>query len=219
MLSINEQGMEMQPQEFTQGTKILLSFGSRSGGFEFSCDLRSELMGIRGWEDPCSVYLDAISAAKHPDSTTELVHVNGKEVQAYRNPKWQELYQAAMMNADAMVFIVTPEWARSNYCEEEHQWFDAIRAGKHDKRITMTKRLPIIVIAYENALSLLGKTDRIIAQGAAKVTSHLASLPASQRAVRKGIRHGDGSLIVLKKAQTAKTLVREVNAALLKVGV
>jgi len=37
--------------------------------------------------------------------------------------------------------------------------------------------------------------------------------------VRKGIRHGDGSLIVLKKAQTAKTLVREVNAALLKVGV
>ena len=209
----------MQSQEFTKDTKILLSFGSRQGGFDFACNLRKELMEFRGWKDPCSVYLDAISAATHPDSTTEEVEVNGNKVQAYRNPKWQELYQAAMMNADAMVFIVTPEWARSNYCEEEHQWFDVIRAGKHDKRMSMTKRLPIIVIVDEDALSLLGKSDRIIAQGAAKVTSRLASLPASQRAVRKGIRHGDGALIVLKKTQTAKMLVHEVNTALLNVGV
>ena len=209
----------MQPQQFTKGTKVLLSFGSRNGGFDFSVKLREELMRIRGWGDPCSVYLDAISAATHPDSTTEAIQVNGVTVQAYRNPKWQELYRAAMINARAMIFIATPEWARSNFCAEEYQWFDEIRAGRHDKQITMVKHLPIVVVAYEQALSMLGKSDRMIAQGAARVSSHLAALPASQRAVRKNIRHGDGSLIVLKPVQSAAAVVGEVNEALRKVGV
>ena len=207
------------PHEFTRDTKILLSFGSREGGFGFAVDLRQGLMSRRGWKEPCAVYLDAVSAADHPMSTTETIHVEGRTVQAYRNPQWRELYQAAMQHAKAMVFIATPAWARSNFCADEYQWFDKIRGGRHDQQVLVPQRLPIVVVAHEQALSMLGKSDRMIAQGAARVSSYLASLPASQRAVRKDLRHADGALIILKQGLSAASVLEEVDAALRKVGV
>jgi hypothetical protein len=203
---------------FTRSTKVVLSFGSRNGGFDFAVRLRESLMRTRGWTDPCSIYLDAISAAQHEESTSEPITVNGTVVQAYRNPRWRELYQAAMWNARAMVFIATPEWASSNWCADEYGWFDRIRAGQLDQQYTMVKRLPIVVVAYERALSMLGRSDKMLAHGAAVVSSRLAALPVSERAVRKGIQHAEGALIVLKHSLGADVVATEVHAALSRVG-
>jgi hypothetical protein len=59
----------------------------------------------------------------------------------------------------------------------------------------------------------------MIVQGAVRVSSYLASLSASQRAVRKDLRHADGALIILKQGLSAASILEEVDAALRKVGV
>ncbi len=207
------------PIHFTKDTKVLLSFGARDGGFEFARQLRELLMRARGWTDPCAIYLDAVSARSHPSSTTQRIVVEGHGVNAYRNPQWRELYQAAMRNAKAMVFIATPAWARSVYCADEYQMFEAIRAGRHDVRIPLPQHLPIVAVVYEQALALLGKSDRMIALGAARVSSFLASIDPSRRLVLKNIHHAYGALIVLKQGQTAATVAPQVDAALHKLGV
>ncbi|MCK5819066.1 MAG: hypothetical protein KAH18_07390 [Psychromonas sp.] len=116
---------------------------------------------------------------------------------------------------------MTPQWARSHWCAQEHQWFDDIRAGQYGRQLPIPSYLPIVVVGFEEAFNLLksGTTDRILAQGAARVSSKLASLDPSQRLIKKNIRHANGSMVIIPTGDSWHNIAIDVNAALRMVGV
>jgi hypothetical protein len=207
--------MTIRPDVYTRGTEVLMSFGAKDGGYDLAVDLRQGLMNARGWTEPCAVYLDG-------PSTTTLTEVNKKQIQFDCGESyWKVLFKAAMLQAKAMVFVVTPQWARSHWCAQEHRWFEDIRRGLNAQQTAIPHHLPIVLVGFEEAFSLLstGKTDLILAQGAARVSSRLAALDPSQRLVRKSIRHADGALVIVPKGSVGNNIATKVNAALRTVGV
>lgn len=185
--------MTIITDKYTKNCKVLMSFGAKDGGYELVSTLREELMELRGWSDPCSIYLDG-------PSTKTITSVNKKQIAIdYGESYWKALFKAAMRQSKAMVFVVTSQWARSHWCSQEHQWFNDIRMGHHGLHIPISSHLPIVVIGFEKAFSLLetGTTDLILAQGAARVSSTLASVDPSLRLVKKDIRHTNGSMFII----------------------
>ena len=127
-----------RPMKITADTKVLLSFGGRNNGFEYTDALRKAIMARKGWDNPYSVYLDAESAKGHVASYYSSA-TNDNGVHMFRNPIWYSLYSAAMSYAKAMVFIVTQAWVASDYCQEEFQWW----SERSD--------LPVIVLMFQDA--------------------------------------------------------------------
>lgn len=116
----------------TGATRVLLSFGSAQGGFRYTLALREAIMAAKGWQDPSSVYVDAISAKPHDLSVV-------KENRTL-NPVWSALYLAAIRCCKAMVFIVTKPWLDSPWCRQELGWWKANKEGT-----------PIFVLMFEDA--------------------------------------------------------------------
>ena len=112
------------PSEYTKNTKVVLSFGAADGGYELAKDLRERLMHMGGWDDPCAVYLDGESNNSLDDFNKDQIALDCGE--AY----WMALFKQAMRQAQAMVFIVTPQWNTSTWCLGEHQWLREIRVGQ-----------------------------------------------------------------------------------------
>jgi hypothetical protein len=109
----------------TASTKCLLSFGSRSGGFDYIVSLREQIMKQMGWTDPSAVYLDARVLGEHEASHT-VYRNNGAayDVRAIKlNPFWQMFYRSAMEHCSTMIYVLTSEWAKSQFCREEFNWW------------------------------------------------------------------------------------------------
>jgi len=200
----------------TRQTKVLMSWGSQDGGFDFAVELREQLMRLRNWRDPCAVYLDAKSAKGFPGE-----YSNPDRPGTFLNTHWREYYQAAMRNAKVMVFIATPAWLASEWCAHEHQWFDAIRDGRYVANVRVPHRLPIVVVLYEHFLrnnrndqAADIRADRLILQGRAIVTSRLSQVPPSQRLVGKDLRGPAGVLVRLKQGENAAFASHKISAAI-----
>jgi hypothetical protein len=203
----------------TGNTKVLMSWGAADGGFQYAMDLREKLMRLRHWTDPCAVYLDAKSIRGFPGE-----YPNPNIQGAVLNTHWKEYYQAAMRNAKVMVFIATPAWLASPWCAAEHQWFDAIRDGRNHMNIRVPSQLPIVVVVLGDLLANTRndqvreiRADRLVLQGRALVTSRLAQLPVSERAVGKSLRGPAGALIELKRDEPAAAAVPKISAAIQRI--
>lgn len=214
-------GMPLNPSKFTKNTKVLLSFGARDGGYDFARLLREELMAIRGYTDPCAVYFDAISARNHPMGVVQVIKdtKTGVTSKQFRNQEWRQLYEAAMRNAKAMVFVATPAWAASKFCADENDMFQRIRDGDHDVPVRLLQHLPVIVLLHSEAQDALRNSGRLAAQAAAVVSRRLAALHASEKLVRRNLRRADGALIVMEPGETPQTVAPKVHQTLLQLGV
>lgn len=116
----------------TGDTRVLLSFGSAQGGFQYTLALRQAIMEAKGWTHPSSVYVDAVSAKEHERSRV----ANDRTL----NPVWSALYLSAIRCCKAMVFLVTKPWVDSQWCQQELGWWKRNKEGT-----------PIIVMMFEDA--------------------------------------------------------------------
>lgn len=98
-----------------------------------------------------AIYLDAQSASVHKATKFTPVSVNvneiskklekitkGKEpryvtldINAMSNPMWDVIYKKGVFSADSMVFLITREWLKSEYCHQEFGWFLEAREAGH----------------------------------------------------------------------------------------
>lgn len=200
----------------TRQTKVLMSWGSLDGGFDFAVALREQLMRLRNWTDPCAVYVDARSARGFPGE-----YSNPDRPGTFLNSHWKAYYRAAMRNAKVMVFIATPAWLASPWCAKEHRWFDTIRDGRYEAGVKVPHRLPIVVVLYEHFLANTrndqaaeNRADRLILQGRAIVTARLSQMPPSQRHIGKDLRGPAGVLVELKQGENAAFASHKINAAI-----
>ena len=155
---IGENYKKWSTHSITNTTKVLLSFGSRSGGIQYVFSLREQIMQKAQITDKYEVYIDAKSNIEHPSTYFETRH--GTTIPL--NPLWQELYMNAVKHCKCMIFVVTEEWAKSNWCINEFIWW---RNLAHKS----AERTPIITLIFQDAVSLLGNTT-IVAHGTSKVS-------------------------------------------------
>lgn len=127
-------------------TRVLLSFAMDNHGAAFAYWLRDRLMKTYGWFAPNAVYMDCVASrgltteharsmdrhagpkvAGHvyvaPDERAKFAGQGYKPIGAL-NPLWNEMYVAAMRQAQAMVMIVTPEYLASEWCLKEWGQFE-----------------------------------------------------------------------------------------------
>jgi hypothetical protein len=102
-------------------TKVVLSFAAANGGAFFAQWLRDQINRWKGLSQPNEVYLDA-EALKHVPLTRFVLKdrrmpwVFGL---ASMNEGWRGYYRHAIRQADAMIFVGTSDWSRSQWCRGE----------------------------------------------------------------------------------------------------
>src|SRR5687768_5724406 len=95
-------------------TRVILSFGGASGGFEFAMELRRNIMqkyNLPFNGNPAFVYLDAESLKVDPG--TKYTWDEKLGIFKMSNPFWKAFYQGAMGNSKTMIFLLTGQWLRS----------------------------------------------------------------------------------------------------------
>jgi hypothetical protein len=139
-------------------THILLSFGGIDGGFEFTWQLRNDLMQHyhrnpfqAGSADAFFAYLDAVSLMGWHGSFYNW----NSEIYCYKfsNENWKKYYDVATAQCQYMVFVLTKPWFDSQWC-----W------GEYDEFRKSSKAKPIFII-FSDAKTILDQggtyNDRI----------------------------------------------------------
>jgi hypothetical protein len=104
----------------TENTKVLLSFGAWTGGFEFAMQLRMDIFrkfGKHPESDPAFCYLDAESLRN--DAKTSYTYQAATDKNMMANPYWDKYYEAAMRHCETMILFITKEWLVSKWCWRE----------------------------------------------------------------------------------------------------
>lgn len=119
-------------------SRILLSFAMDNHGAAFAYWLRDRLMKTYGWYARNAVYMDCVASrglhTKHagtmddfgktklegwtyvaPDTRDKFKSQGYMPIGAL-NPLWNQMYEAAMAEAAAMIMVVTPEYLSSEWC-------------------------------------------------------------------------------------------------------
>jgi hypothetical protein len=139
MMSMAAAASEEEIGTFTGGTRVLISFGAASGGFELSLALRHEIyahLKRSPEKEPALVYIDAESL-REATGTKYTPNVDLDSF-AMSNPKWAQFYKGAMGHCTTMIFLITAQWLRSKYCWEELEWFA--------ERLATSSVRPIVLI-------------------------------------------------------------------------
>lgn len=111
----------------------VISFGGRGGGFEVAMqiqyDLRSRSIESRNSleDSPAgnhTTYLDATSL-EGSYGTEYNALAEDIDVVKMSNPYWDVAYQNAIQSSTAMTFLITPEWADSEFCRQELKWSES----------------------------------------------------------------------------------------------
>jgi hypothetical protein len=115
---------EAEVGKFTEGTKVLISFGAAYGGFEFALALRYSIyqrFAKSPQLDPGFVYLDAVTL----ESATETTYTYERSQDTFRmaNVNWDQFYPAAMQRCKTMIFLLSQYWLNSQWCWKELTWF------------------------------------------------------------------------------------------------
>lgn len=110
--------------DFTENTRVLISFGASEGGFDYSLGLRWAIyqkFNRQPQSDPAFVYIDAVSL----ESATGTAYNYSREYDTHHmsNPTWDGFYQAAMRQCKTMIFLISSHWLRSYWCWKELGWF------------------------------------------------------------------------------------------------
>jgi hypothetical protein len=133
--------------KLTQNTRVILSFGAASGGFEFAMQLRKDIMDVynKKWEKDLSfVYLDAESLKG--ESGTMFTWDNTLGIYKMSNEKWAKFYKDAMSQCDYMIFLLSDPWLSSQWCWQEFEWYyDTIK----------TKNITPILLVFKDAQKYL----------------------------------------------------------------
>jgi hypothetical protein len=187
-------------------TKILLSFAMPNHGSTFAHWLRDRLMKHYGWYNYKAVYLDSVVArsgetdhaldfkGRKPEGETALVSPDNRP--HMRSPTgavpigarieaWESLYNIAMSEASAMIFVYTSDFPNSIYCIKE--WNNYI---KETKSRTPDRPLRGIILELADATTL-------VAQGAPNVKRiRAAKTPGGQ----KGLTWDKGDFVITESA-------------------
>ena len=143
--------------EVTNDTKVLMSFGARTGGFEFAMQLRHDIyrkFGVDPAARPGFCYLDGESLRGDPRTTYTYDARSDNNMMA--NPEWDENYQAAMDNCKTMVLLITREWLVSKWCWRELDMLVGVAERRGDE-------LKTIIVSWPDGETLLksdGWTER-----------------------------------------------------------
>jgi hypothetical protein len=102
-------------------TEVVLSFGSADGGAKFAKWLRWNLMRRLGLKQINSVYLDTVALAQVPETQFKEIGVGTPwyNATASMNGGWHGYYRHAVAQARAMIFVGTPAWQTSMWCQGE----------------------------------------------------------------------------------------------------
>ncbi|MFZ1415304.1 MAG: hypothetical protein WAS73_12105 [Defluviicoccus sp.] len=163
--------------KLTDSTRVIMSFGSAFGGFEFAMQLRYDIMqklGI-GWDDkPAFVYLDAESLKHQKDSSYPWDQQLG--IYKMSNPFWKAFYEGALDHARNMIFLLTKQWLTSQYCWEELQFF----IDRFDKNANIK---PVFVV-FPDAVDLLNQNEVALHDGSTRkpseIWSEMKAVPGSR---------------------------------------
>ncbi|EKE69143.1 hypothetical protein [Gallaecimonas xiamenensis] len=106
-------------------THVTLSFGARNGGAYFARWLRYQIMQRRGWHQVNSVYLDTECLKMVPNTVSTVVDAARPWLVgvASMNGGWKEYYRHAVATSQTMIFVATPEWSNSPFCNMERRYF------------------------------------------------------------------------------------------------
>lgn len=130
-------------------TKVLLSFAVADFGSVFAHWLRDRIMVARAWYAPDSVYVDnvAMRSREGTDIRLDTRHqaAAGVGYIGAMNPAWNESYLAAMSEARAMIFVVTPGWVASENCKLEWAQYRAQNAVRMQGRRPPLKGIALLV--------------------------------------------------------------------------
>ncbi|MBV6812070.1 toll/interleukin-1 receptor domain-containing protein [Xanthomonas campestris pv. pennamericanum] len=117
--------------------RILTSFAMANHGSTFMHWLRSELMKSLGLYDIDAVYVDSIvsrsiddRATVAPDTRAHMRSPTGAMPIGAMREDWNALYQAAMRQAQLMLFCYTNEFRDSQWCRQEWDQFIGQKAGR-----------------------------------------------------------------------------------------
>ena len=182
-------------------TRVLLSFAMDNHGAAFAYWLRDRLMKTYGWYAPNAVYMDCVASrelttehartmdqhtgpkvAGHvyvaPDERAKFTSQGYKPIGAL-NPLWNEMYVAAMQQAQAMVMMVTPEYMASEWCLKEWGQFEEENIRRAGSGQALLKGV---------AISFIGTLDRPTQTGKPINVTNVTVLPAAKL-------HGLGGLL------------------------
>lgn len=106
-------------------THVTLSFGARNGGAYFARWLRYQIMQRKNWQQVNSVYLDTECLKMVPGTQTTVVDAARPWLVgvASMNGGWKEYYRHAVATSQCMIFVATPEWSNSPFCNMERRYF------------------------------------------------------------------------------------------------
>ena len=109
---------------------VVFSFGAANGGYANVVKVKGILQdkGLNAYID--SEYLPSV------EGSYLIPMANGNSFP--RNVNWKVWYMRAMLDARAMIFIVTPEWLTSPFCEMELTWAVKRRVGGDYLNIVFT---------------------------------------------------------------------------------
>lgn len=152
--------------EFTSSTRVILSFGSALGGFEFALQLRHDIMQSRGmsWDDdPAYIYVDAASLIKQ--AQTQYTWDEKLGIYKMSNPFWAQFYKDAMDNATNMIFLVTQQWLSSQWCWEELDFYA--------ERFRKNPNIKPIFVVFPDAVPILKKNEIVLRDGSKRHPSQI----------------------------------------------
>lgn len=142
-------------------TRVLLSFGGAFGGFPFAWELRNELMLNFGrspvnnaGDDRFYVYLDAVSLIGEHGS---LYRWNDTIYDVkFENEEWADFYEAAMGQAEYMLFLITLPWLQSKWCWQEYD-----RYLRERQLRPVDRPLKGIFVVFPDAAAVLNSVARL----------------------------------------------------------
>jgi hypothetical protein len=123
--------------KYTKDTKVILSFGSAAGGFQYALALRRAIYVQRFMLDPNTaspglVYMDTASILTEPHLTWTWNDVI-KELTA-KNAYWKDLWTGGLLSAGTVIFCVTAAWIESASCQAELELYKA-QFAKNNKLV------------------------------------------------------------------------------------
>jgi hypothetical protein len=143
---------DAQVRGLVKNTKVILSFGTRNGGFDMAITLRSKIMAKLGIpeSDKTSVYLDAVSLRGAPGE-----FIGGYDDQGrpwYLNNYWDDYYFGALNQARTMVTLLTKPWLMSHWCWGEFAWI--MKLKNNPQRV---RDLKIIFVMFQDSEEILNQ--------------------------------------------------------------
>jgi TIR domain len=136
----------------TANTRVLVSFGARSGGMEFVMQLRYDIykkFGRSPSADPGFCYLDAESLRS--ESKTKYKYDTATDTNFMSNPEWDSYYDSAMNYCRTMILLITKQWLESEWCWKELEMLVSKAEKKPDLRV--------IVVYWPDAQELMQKNS------------------------------------------------------------